>query len=473
MKITGIYIVAPSVLKTGEEFTLKFKILTEPYIVDWSCWIKPPNLAGPYNLSPRGIRYLDNVYSGDIKAVEVDLDGRKIRFDEFHGIFQGDKRRFGTISGLRFDTSGIKFVKIRYPQAGIEATSNPIMVKDKIDYKIYWGDPHSQTFFSDGLRCPEELYTFARDEAFLDFFSVSDHSEYITDRQWEYFCSVANDFNENGRFVTLIAQEWTDHKIGHRNIYYSRDYGPILRAGIDGIEKVYEVAHKHKALVIPHHSANVRMGVNWNLGHDAEVEKLVEIYSVWGNSEISKEQGNTRPITVLGGEKHGQHVVDALNMNYKFGFVAGGDIHDGRPGDELHSLQEKVESYKNLYRQGITAVYAKNLTRRDIFDALWERKCYATSNIKPVLNFSINGVDSGSTISEPKKLYFSISGASEVPFRKIFVISGGKVYREFSIEGNYFEQEFENNYSGEQYFYVRVQRVDGEMAWLTPIWIER
>ena len=44
--------------------------------------------------------------------------------------------------------------------------------------------------------------------------------EAVTERQWEYFQAVTNDYNEPGRFVTLIGQEWTNHKPGHRNIYF-------------------------------------------------------------------------------------------------------------------------------------------------------------------------------------------------------------------------------------------------------------
>ncbi|MCX7704902.1 MAG: DUF3604 domain-containing protein, partial [bacterium] len=350
MKIAGFYITAPSILQTGEKFNLRFKVLTEPYTAGWGCWIKPPDFKGPYNLSPRGIKYLDNVYSGDIGQLEIDVDGKKVRFSDYHGIFPGDRRKFGVVSDLTFDTPGVKFIKITQSETGIEGISNPILVKERVDDRIYWGDLHSQTFFTDGLRCPEELYTFARDEAFLDFFSISDHSEWITDRQWEYFCGVANDFNEDGRFVTLIAQEWTDHTVGHRNIYFPGDTGPILRAGVNSLERVYEIARKFNAIVIPHHSANERMGVDWKLNHDPQLERLVEIYSVWGSSEISVEKGNTRPIRILGGEKKGQHVIDALNMGYKLGFVGGGDIHDGRPGDELHNLQDPPAEYRRVYR---------------------------------------------------------------------------------------------------------------------------
>ncbi|MCM8759722.1 MAG: CehA/McbA family metallohydrolase, partial [Candidatus Omnitrophica bacterium] len=467
----GFYIIAPSIVEPDEKFEIRFKILSEPYFVGSGCWIGIPNLKSPFNLSPRGIKYLDNVYSGNPGEIEVEIENKKIKYFDYHGVYKNDKRKFGTISDFVFESTGIKFIRIKHPETGIEGVSNPIIVKEKPDCKIYWGDLHSQTLFSDGLRCPEELYTFARDEAFLDFFCVSDHSEWITDRQWDYFCAVANDFNCDGRFVTLIAQEWTDHKAGHRNIYFPGKCGKILRAGINDINSVYETARKYGALVIPHHSANVNMGVDWRFAHDSELERLVEIYSVWGNSEMNAENGNTRPIRVSGGEKKGQHVIDALNMGYRFGFVGGGDIHDGRPGDELHNFQDSPADYKNLYRQGLTAIKTKNLTRKDLFEALYCRQCYATSNIRPILNFSINGVDSGGTITDSGKLYFSVSGVSEVLFEKLVIVSDGKEYRSFEIKDRHFDIEFESNYSGEKYFYARLKRADGELAWLSPIWI--
>jgi len=471
MKITGVYAVAPSVLRPCEEFSLRFKILTPVHPAGSGCWTKVPALKSPFNLSPRGIRYLDNVFEGNIGEIELELEGKIIRFSDYKGIFFDDRRKFGCVEGLSFPSEGVKLIKIRNPDFR-EAVSNVILVKENCRERIFWGDIHCQTFFSDGLRCVEQLYSFARDEAFLDFFSLSDHSEWITDRQWDYFCNVANDFHQEGRFVTLIGQEWTDHKTGHRNIYFPDRRGKILRADTDSIEEVYRTAHKFGAIVVPHHSASSSMGVNWELAHDAEVERLVEIYSVWGSSELPAAEGNTRPIRVLGGEKKSQHVIDALNRGYRFGFVGGGDIHDGRPGDELHIYQEQPADYRNLYRQGLTAVFTEKLTRKEVFRALYERRCYATSNIRMFLKFSLNGMSSGSVLRSPGKLYFLITGASETPVFRVLVISDGKIYKTFDVCQHYFNLELEEPFQGEHYFYVKAERMDGELAWASPVWIE-
>lgn len=159
-------------------------------------------------------------------------------------------------------------------------------------------------------------------------------------------------------------------------------------------------------------------------------------------------------------------------MGYRFGFVGGGDIHDGRPGDELYTFQDPPEIYKNLYRQGITAVIAKSLSRKEVFDALYNRRCYATSNIRMIADFSINEASSGSILKNFNNLYFQISGASEIPINNAVIITHGKHYREIYIRKHKFEIEFEQSYNGEKYFYVRLEREDGELTWLTPIFIE-
>jgi hypothetical protein len=340
---------------------------------------------------------------------------------------------------------------------------------------LYWGDLHSQTFFSDGLRCPEELYHFARDEAFLDVFALSDHTESLTDRQWDYFVAVTNDFNAPHRFVTLVGLEWTSREWGHRNVYYPGNEGPCLRADdpIYGeLPALYEVAREHGALVVPHHSANTIMGVDWSLGHDSEVERLVEIYSVWGNSERPAKDGNLRPIRTNGGELPGRHVIDALNLGRKYGFVGGGDIHDGRPGDGLHVYQESPASYRQLYGQGLMGVWAKALTREAVFEALWNRRVYATTKARILLSVSIAGHPMGSDIQMTGRLPVVVATASEIPLARIDIVKNGQDAATCSPQQC--QVTWETALPGpeaDSWYYVRVTRDDGEMAWSSPVWV--
>ncbi|NQU96579.1 MAG: DUF3604 domain-containing protein, partial [Chloroflexi bacterium] len=258
--LTGVFAVAPSTVRVGEPFAVGVKVLCTPYEVRAGCYGSLPNVMGRYNHSPRGINYMDNVppeWDGTLAIDGGDgYDGPvSIPFAEGSGPYEDDARPIRRIEGLSFRTPGLKVLTLREPQTGITARSNPIEVTvDAPAERLWWGDIHSQTFFTDGLRCPEELYAFARDEAFLDVFALSDHAEWITDRQWEYFVGVTNDYNAPGRFATLVGLEWTSKQWGHRNAYFPGDRGPIWRAGrgeAGDLPGLYRAAHEHGALLIP------------------------------------------------------------------------------------------------------------------------------------------------------------------------------------------------------------------------------
>ena len=278
MTITGIRVVAPSMVQVNEEFSLGVKVLCEPYPVGAACYERLPAVIGRFNQSPRGIMYMDNVPKEWRGTVGIDGgDGysgpTSFSFATGAGPYGDDPRPIRRIPGIRFTTPGIKFIRLTDPNSGLVGIANPIEVTASAPAeRLYWGDLHSQTFFSDGLRCPEELYSFARDEAFLNIFALADHSESLTDRQWDYFVAVTNDFNTPDQFATLIGFEWTSRKWGHRNVYYPTDAGPIWRCTdsvMGDLPNLYQAAREHRALLIPHHSANADMGVDWTLASSA------------------------------------------------------------------------------------------------------------------------------------------------------------------------------------------------------------
>jgi len=483
VNITGFFVAAPSRVQVNESFDLGIKALCAPRFVGAECFTSLPGVLGRYNISPRGISYMDNVPPAWKGSVEIEggegyHGPTQVSFAEGSGPYPGDERPIRRIGGLAFATPGVKFISVREPDTGIAGRCNPVeVVQREPDERLFWGDIHSQTFFSDGLRCPEELYAFARHEAFLDIFALADHSESLTDRQWEYFVAVTNDADDPGRFATLVGFEWTSHRWGHRNVYFPRSRGPIWRCNdpvMGDLHRLFGAARKHGALVVPHHSANTEMGVDWSLGHDPEVERLVEIYSVWGNSECPAADGNPRPIRAHGGEKAGQHVIDALRRSRRLGFIAGGDIHDGRPGDDLHRFQQQPEQYRLLWPQGIMGVMCKELTREAVFDALWHRQCYATTNIRPLLQFEIDGAPMGSEIQARGQVLIRVKAASEVPLSRIVVVKNGAVLAQQTPNARIIDEQFSDEIADElTWYYARVERADGEMAWSSPIWVRR
>lgn len=152
------------------------------------------------------------------------------------------------------------------------------------------------------------------------------------------------------------------------------DHCPILRSNDEDCNSLAKLwakldAFGRPAVAIPHHSANVVMGVDWDQGWNPTYEKAIEMVSVWGSSEKPESEGNTRPIRAAKGEMPGRHVRDALERGFRFGFVGGGDVHDGRPGLALHMLSyPKVD--EGPYPQGRTAAWVPRLSREAVFDAI-------------------------------------------------------------------------------------------------------
>jgi hypothetical protein len=485
MEPTGIFCVAPARVAAGAPFRLKIRVLGAvrkiPCAGSFCDW--KPALKSPFNLNvARNIHFHDNClpeWSGEL-VVEAGpaLSGpKRIVFNGFaQGVFRGDTRPIGVFDGFALNRPGIHFIRLVDRSSGIEGWSNPIQVTaGRPTLNLYWGDPHWQTFFSDGIRCPEELYAFARDEGFLDFGAVSDHMEAITERQWDYFQAVANDFNEPGRFATLIGQEWTHHNPaggapGHRNLYFSGDGGPALRStapDCDTLSKLWtrlDAIRGQEVLAIPHHPANVVMGADWEQGWNPKYERAVEIHSVWGSSEKHAEDGNRMPIEHCRGERRGRHVVDALKRGFRFGFVGGGDIHDGRPGDPLHT-ESYLSSTGKFWPSGFTAVYANELTRRAVFAAIRDRRTYATTQSRILLETTFSGA------SERRRA--NILAASEEGILKATVVINGEDVCTLGVRDDpriIDEKELKVTLPPGASAYVRVVTNRNHMAWSSPFW---
>jgi len=470
MDLTGLLLAAPSTVTVGEQFSFGMKVLTQPYFVEY----KRNNTR--FNLSPRGILYMDNVPKEWRGTITIE-GGDGYAGPRAYSFAEG-KRPLTRIGPVSFKEAGVKSLTLRDKESGMAVSSNPILVSStSLKKKLFWGDIHCHTYLSDGVRSPEQVCAFARKKSFLDIFAITDHNG-VSPRQWEYSVGVSNDFYEPGRFVTLIGQEcehW--HGGGHVNIYYPGDKGSDLSHRFGrGINELMEDARKHKALLIPHHTAATIFANDWSMGHEPDLERLVEIHSVWGNSERPERDGNTRPIRCYGGEKDSQHVIDGLRRGYRFGLIGGGDIHDGRPGDELHTGQEKLFEkwdYHKLHRQGIMGVWAKELTREAVFEALWNRRVFATSNVRVYLTFHVCGGFMGSEIKHKGPRPIEVHAISEVPFASAEIMRNGDDI--FHIEPHEKELKWEvedKGTKGSDWYYVRLTREDGENAWSSPVWVD-
>lgn len=482
--INQIRVTAPTVVGLNEPFWLGIKLLTEPFYTKWApVWQRRGvTVNGPFNRSARGIHFMDNVVPSWEDEVQISGDDgfegvSKYSFKVGKGPYHADQRPIRRLEGFRFNKPGIKYIRVTDPTSGKVGVSNPICVEEeKPTERLFWGNLHCHSIFGDGIRLPEELHAFARDESFLDIFSLTDHTEALSDAQWNYFREVCNTFNEPGRFVAFNGGEWTSPEYGHRNFIYPDDEGPIIRCtdpNQNTLQKLYAVARKHKALLIANHTASGGHTTHWDNGHDPETERLIEIYSIGGVNEIPEGPGNTFTSRIKKGEVVGSHAVDGLKKGFRFGFVGTGDDHDGRPGDSIHDLQEEPEGYRELLGPGLMGVWAEELTRKSIFEALWNRRVFGTTNNRTWLKFSINGQHMGSAFKPMAKLTFKVEAASNLNIKQIDLIKEGQTVQH--ITPNSLRATWD--LSDEQpitstWFYIRVTLGEEHLAWSSPIWID-
>ena len=297
-----------------------------------------------------------------------------------------------------------------------------------------------------------------------------------------------------GRFVAFCGYEWTAPAIaehrgpgqtvgeGHKHIIFPANIGPLISYGEPSANTGARLLARFEgveALIIPHHTS--WSGIDWE-AHDENLVRLVEVCSTHGRFEYSGNQ----PIGYRRDHVHlGKFVLDALDLGYKLGFVGGSDSHGLRwHGAELadrdsHMQPGTLVGWKeDAYRTGMTVIFARELTRRSLYQALYERRCYATSGVPIELDFRINGELMGSEITTDRspKIEAKIKGTA--PIRSVDLIRSGYGHAGLqSREGAGLTElsfSFEDEIiipSEAHYYYLRVSQEDGNMAWSSPIWL--
>jgi hypothetical protein len=318
------------------------------------------------------------------------------------------------------------------------------------------------------------VFRHARDEGGLEFATVTDHAEYISDNQWEWMQDVINRWHEPGRFVTLVGYEWIG-KQADRIIYTARDRLPLFRGDdpayenlddfwghFDGDEQV--VGGPHATLV---HQTK------WEQ-HNSNVERYAEIYSMWGSCDFR----DSPLVAPWIGPERGITVNDILKQGAKLGFTAGGDCHDGRVGFTSEDPDGQGTTPHTfaaiiLFRCGMTAANMPDLSRRSLVAALRSRRTYATTGARMLLSFEVAGVPMGGEgTAESVTCRATIHAVS--PLKEVQIIKDGERVWSQPMEGLDVTLEWPDTDPPvkEHYYYLHVIQADGQRAWSSPVWIK-
>jgi hypothetical protein len=265
---------------------------------------------------------------------------------------------------------------------------------------VYYGDLHNHCDLSYGHGSLADALHNARLQ--LDFASVTVHAVwpdlpvddpalgYLVDyhrkgfqkaqANWPGYLATLDAANEEGRFVTFPSFEWHSLAYGDYCVYYMQAANaPLVDApDLPALRRAVRAAAS-PAFLIPHHIGYRQgwRGINWP-AFSAELSPVAEIFSFHG---LSESCDGPYPYLHTMGPRHEQSTAHyGWSQGHVFGLIASTDHHNAFPGS---------------YGYGRLGVWAGELTRAAIWEAIAQRRTYALTGDRIALAFALNGQPMG------------------------------------------------------------------------------
>ncbi len=361
------------------------------------------------------------------------------------------------------------------------------------EYRVFFGDihTHSGQVLDEcnnqgcGTGSRRDNYEYAREPGGLDFYSLTDHEWQIDPHRTDEYLALADIYNEDGRFVCLPGFEYTNLLYGHRNVYFRDSGGIVFNTNTDWGRPTLDPSKCKtprdlwdaletcgvRCITVPHHASAASHPLNLDF-YDPRYDRLYEIYSSWGSSEYDGDFPHGVSDRFPSG-----HFQDALRRGQRYGVLASSDGHDGHPGN-AQSPWVKHHHLFHFCGSGLAAVLAPELTRAAVFDALYARRCYATTGVPIVLDVTVCDAVMGSELpalapGRSPRIRVSCTGTNGLDHLRI--VKNGQIVHSFPCFGQRtFLDEWEDkgyDPKGTVSYYVRAVQVDRECAWSSPVWI--
>jgi hypothetical protein len=354
-------------------------------------------------------------------------------------------------------------------------------------HRLYFGDLHNHLLIDDGHEgSVDQLMLMHRDRYGMDFAATTSHgdSNKLLISELAHNDAFTEVLLQPGRFVTIPGFEWTQGdfvvpRAGHRHVIYETSGGPLYRpteGHSDSIREFVDLMSRTNGLIFAHHiSRGFTGGTDWTYVN-VRIEPAVEIASSWGRFEFFQNPGHIRVK-----EAKDSSVRDAWKRGWRLGVIGGSDGHN-LFGDRI---------------QGLTGIYAAELTRPALFDALRKRRCYATTGEPIELLFQVNGNMMGSEITAADGPVVEAQVVGTAQLEAVEVIKHVLGTDNFEVVHNAVADGLRSkvwwkdpNFNAASMYYLRVtQKVSpelaekyktvkdnpfpSEMAWSSPVWVER
>jgi len=198
-------------------------------------------------------------------------------------------------------------------------------------------------------------------------------------------------------------------------------------------------------LCIPHRGGRAA-SPRW---HDPKIQRLVECYCEHFRSQDWAE--------------------GFLRRGLRLGLMGSSDDHYGNPGYGFL----KPARWK-LVGEGLVAVWAGENTRRCVFDALYDRHCYATTGDRIVLDFRVVGHLMGSEIRAATAPKVAVEAVGTDTIKRVEILKNGRVAHTAApgkdlARVQWTDPRFTSGQSC--WYHVHVVQRNGEEALSSPVWV--
>jgi hypothetical protein len=310
-----------------------------------------------------------------------------------------------------------------------------------------------------------DAYRYLIDAASMDWGGCCDHDnggglEY----NWWLEQKLTDAYRLGRNYIPMFAYERSvAYPEGHRNVVFpGRGVRPLPRLPKTGPDSPPDPAPDTQMLyrylkrfggISASHTSATDMGTDWR-DNDPLLEPIVEIYQ--GDRQNYEMPGAPRAPTAdnsIGGWQPLGFVSLALLKGYRLGFQASSD-----------HISTHI-SYCN--------VWVTEPTREGIMEALTKRRVYgATDNILAEVRCGTHFMGEEFEVQDPPTIAVKLWGAKE--FAKVYIIKDNEYV--YSVEPmnrgvDLTWRDVAAVKGRSSYYYVRGEQTDGELVWISPMWI--
>ncbi|MDY2807321.1 MAG: S-layer homology domain-containing protein [Oscillospiraceae bacterium] len=371
---------------------------------------------------------------------------------------------------------------------GKEASKTWSFTIGEATFQRYFGQLHSHTQYSDGAGSLESALSYVKnlpDTANVDFVAFTDHSNYFdstsaanpegalydmslasasSQQTWKSYKDAVAAFNaENaGSMVAMAGFEMTwSGGPGHINTFntpgiVSRNNSTLNNktkdAGLQAYYKLLSQPEGANALSQFNHPGTT-FGNFIDFGYwDAVIDTRMYMVEV-GNGEGQIGAGGYYP-------SYEQYIM-ALDKGWHVAPTNNQDNHKGRWGNANDARD---------------VVLTDDFTEDGIYEAIRNRRMYATEDKNLELDYTVNGNMMGSIIDVPEKLSFEVSfndpDRTDSIAKVELVANSGKVAYTWDNAADLAKGSVSVTLDPEYtYYFVRVTEGDGDLAVTAPVWV--